>query len=163
MICLNKNVRLAIFLAISIVLSIVESFIPIINGSFFGIKLGLANIVFVYILYKYSFKDALLISILRVFLVGMIRTGIFNSIFLFSLSGAVFSLIMMYIFKKVTKLSIVGVSIIGSISHMIAQLVCVSIFISNFNFITFVPIILIVSCFTGIITGMLAKSLIERV
>lgn len=158
-----KNVRLAVFLAISIVLSIIESLIPVLNGSFFGIKIGLANIVFVYILYKYSFKDALLISILRVFLVGIIRTGIFNSIFLFSLAGAVFSIVFMYIFKNITKLSVVGISIIGSISHMMAQLICTSIFISNFNFVTIVPIVLIISCFTGIITGLLSKILIEKV
>lgn len=160
---MEKSVRLAAFLAISVILSIIESFIPFLNGYFLGIKIGLANVVFIYILYKYSFKDALFISVLRVFLIGFLRTGIFNSIFLFSLIGAVLSLIMMYIFKRITKLSVIGISIIGSISHMISQLLCASLFILNFNFTAFLPLVLIISSITGVITGIFSKTLIERV
>lgn len=160
---MEKSVRMAAFLAISVILSIIESFIPFFNGSFFGIKIGLANVVFIYILYKYSFKDAMLISVLRVFLIGFLRTGILNSIFLFSLVGAVISLVMMWIFKKITKLSVIGISIVGSIFHMLSQLLCASLFIQNFNFLTFLSIILIVSSITGIITGMISNTLIKKV
>ena len=103
---MKKDIRLAAFLALSVVLSLIESFIPIINGSFFGIKVGISNVVFIYILYKYSYKEAIFLSILRVILIGMIRTGIFNTTFFFSLSGALVSMTMMFLFKKITKLSI---------------------------------------------------------
>lgn len=160
---MKKDIRLAAFLALSVVLSLIESFIPIINGSFFGIKVGISNVVFIYILYKYSYKEAIFLSVLRVILVGMIRTGIFNTTFFFSLSGALVSMTMMFLFKKITKLSIIGISIIGSISHMMTQLFCTFLFIENFNILYIMPLILVSSCITGIITGIISKMLIEKI
>ena len=80
-------------LSISVVLSIIESFIPIFSGVLVGVKLGLANIVVIYALYKYGFKDAFYITILRVILVGILRTGLFSITF--------FSFI--FSFKKIFK------------------------------------------------------------
>ena len=67
---LKKFSRLSMFLAISIVLNIIESMLPLLNGVMIpGLKLGLANIIVVFVLYTYGFKEAIYISILRVFLV----------------------------------------------------------------------------------------------
>ena len=99
----KKISKISMLLSISVVLSLIESIIPIV-GIIPGIKLGLANIVVLYILYTMTLKDALYVSILRVILVGILRTGLFNITFLFSLSGALFSLIFMFLFKKITKL-----------------------------------------------------------
>ena len=82
---IKKITRLSMLLAISVVLSLIESMIPMFNGTFVGIKLGLANIVVLFTLYYFSFKEALIISILRVFLLGILRTGIFSITFFFSL------------------------------------------------------------------------------
>src|SRR5574344_1024195 len=101
--------RLSLLLALSVVLNLIESVIPIFNGIIPGLKIGLANIVVLFVLYEYSFKDALYISILRVFLVGILRTGLFSISFYFSLGGAILSTIMMFIFKRFTKLSIIGI------------------------------------------------------
>jgi heptaprenyl diphosphate synthase len=73
-------------LAISVVLGLIESLIPVFNGLVPGIKLGLANIVIVFAIYKFSFKEALYISIIRVLLMGILRTGLFSITFFFSLS-----------------------------------------------------------------------------
>lgn len=162
MIYIKKEIRLSALLALSVILSILESLIPILNGVIPGFKIGLANIVVVYVLYKYTFKDAILLSILRVILVGFVRTGIFNSIFIFSMCGALFSILFMYIFKRFTKLSPVGISIIGSTFHLLAQLLCASIFISNFNIIYYIPFILIISILSGTITGILSNILIKN-
>jgi len=156
----NKIARISMLLAISVVLGLIESYIPIFNV-IPGVKLGLANIVIVYAIYKYSFKDALYISILRVFLVGLLRSGLFSITFFFSLSGALLSLIFMYLFKKYTKLSVIGVSIIGAISHSIGQIIIAVIFLSNINIIYYFPILLLSSIITGIIVGMLSKKIIE--
>ena len=69
---MKKDIRLAAFLALSVVLSLIESFIPIINGSFFGIKVGISNVVFIYILYKYSYKEAIFVFISSISLVTSI-------------------------------------------------------------------------------------------
>ena len=119
---LRKSIKISMFLAITIVLSIIESMIPIFNGSIPGIKLGLANIIIVTILYLYSFKDALFVTTMKVILVGILRTGIFSTTFFLSLTGSILSVFAMGFVKK-TKLSIVGTSVIGSIFHTIGQLI----------------------------------------
>ena len=125
---IKKITRLALLLSLSVVLNLVESIIPIFNGTIPGLKLGLANIVILFTLYEFSFKDAITISIMRVILVGILRIGLFSMAFFFSLSGAILSIIFMYIFKRYTKLSIIGVSIIGSLFHSIGQIIIACIF-----------------------------------
>lgn len=157
----KKIFNFSMLLAISVILSIIESFIPILNGSIPGIKLGLANVIIIYSLYKYNFKDALYLSILRVILVGILRTGLFSITFSFSLSGAIFSIIMMSIFKK-TKLSIIGVSIIGSIFHSAGQLLVASLYLNTFNIIYYFPYLILFSTISGIITGTISKEIIKK-
>lgn len=155
----NKISKMAMLLSFSVVLSLIESFIPLFS-SVPGIKLGLANIVIIFVIYKYSLKDALYISILRVILIGILRTGLFSISFFFSLVGALFSIFTMYLLKS-SKLSIVGVSIGGSISHSIGQILVAIIFLNNINIIYYLPILLISSIITGFIIGILGMKLIN--
>ncbi len=155
---IKKISRLAMLLAISVTLNIIESFLPIFNGYIPGFKIGLANIVILIVIYVYNFKDVLIISILRVFLVGILRTGLFSPSFFFSLSGSILSIITMYLAKKYTKLSIIGVSILGSISHTIGQIIMAIIFY-NLNMIYYMAFALIFSIPTGILIGFLAKEI----
>lgn len=152
--------RLSLLLALSVVLNIVEAFIPLFNGFIPGLKLGLANIVTVFIIYQYGLKDALYVGILRVFLVGMLRTGLFNTSFIFSISGCILSIVMMFIAKKYLKLSIIGVSIIGSIFHSIGQVI-IAMILLNKTMLYYLPWLLLFSIPTGIIVGLISKKLID--
>lgn len=158
---IKKIVNFSMLLALSIVLSIIESFIPIFNGSIPGIKIGLANIVIVYALYNYKFIDVLSLTILRVILVGLLRTGLLSINFFLSLTGAIFSAIMMWIMKK-TRLSIIGISVIGSVFHVMGQVVMAIILLNNINVIYYFPYLVIFSIVTGIIIGIISKSVIEK-
>ena len=66
----------------------------------------------------------------------------------------------MYLLKS-SKLSIVGVSIGGSISHSIGQILVAIIFLNNINIIYYLPILLISSIITGFIIGILGMKLIN--
>ena len=154
---MKKEIRLSMLLSISIILNILESFIPIFN--FPGIRIGLANIITLIVLYTYGSKDAIYISILRVLLVGILRTGLFSIAFYFSLFGSIFSIISMIIFKK-TKLSIIGVSIVGAIMHNVGQITA-ALFLINTNLIYYMPILLITSIITGTIIGFISKELLN--
>ena len=152
---LRKTVRIAMLLALSIVLGLIESSIPIINNIIPGIKLGIVNAVVIIVLYLYGFKEALFLSITRVFLLGMIRTGLFNIIFFFSLSGALFSLIFMSLSKNIFFIDC-GISVIGSI-YSIGQVIIL--YLLN-NVVLFLFTLLInISIPTGIIVGMTARSI----
>ncbi len=153
---IKKISRLSMLLALSVALNIIETFVPLFNGIIPGLKLGLANIVILISLYIYGFNDTLLLSILRVFIVGILRTGLFSMSFFFSLSGAILSICMMFVAKKISKLSIIGISIVGSLSHTIGQILIAVIFY-NINMIYYMALSLILSIPTGIIIGFLAK------
>lgn len=157
---LQKHVRLSMLLAFAVVLNIIENSIPIFGGHIPGLKLGLANSIILFVLYIYSFKDAMYVSLLRVFLVGILRTGVFSQTFFFSLVGALLSGLAMFITKKFTKLSIIGVSIVGSIFHSIGQ-VLVAIVLLNANMIYYLPLLLIFSIPTGILIGIISKELVN--
>ena len=157
---IKKTINFSMLLALSIVLSIFESFIPIINGSIPGLKIGLANIVILFILYRYNLKDAIYLSILRVILMGLIKAG-FGINFIFSIVGAIFSVIAMSIFKKLN-FSIIGVSIIGSIFHILGQIISAIILLNTFNLIYYLPYLIIFSIITGFIIGTICKEILER-
>ena len=154
---IKKITRLSILLSLSIVLSIVESLVPVFNGIIPGLKIGLANIAIMIALYAYGIKEAIFVSIARIFIVGMLRTGLFNITFFFSISGAILSLIAMFIFKKINIFSIIGVSIIGSIFHTIGQIIVAILFVQNMNILYYLPALLICAIITGVLTGYISK------
>ena len=157
---MKKFSRLSLLLGLSVALNIIESFIPFFNGFIPGLKLGLANIVTLFILYEFSLKDALYVGILRVFLVGILRTGLFSTTFIFSLSGVLFSIIFMYLAKKI-KLSMIGVSITGSIFHSIGQILIAILLLNMTSMIYYLPYLLLLSIPTGIIVGITCKQLVK--
>lgn len=158
---MKKLTRLSILLAISVVLNIIEANIPLFNGIIPGFKLGLANIITLLVIYCFGLKEALYVGILRVFLVGMLRTGLFNTQFIFSLSGIILSILVMYLFKKISKLSIIGISILGSISHCIGQIIVAIIILNMTAMIYYLPWLLLLSVPTGIIVGIICKQLVN--
>ena len=151
--------KIAILTSICVVISILESLFTFIGDIVPGLKLGLANIVIIFALYEYDFKTAFLVSSIRVLIVALIRTG-FGINFFFSLSGAIFSIIFMYIFKK-TRLSIIGVSIIGSVFHSIGQVLVGMLLLDNYNVIYYLPYLLLFSIPTGIVIGIISKKMID--
>lgn len=158
----KKFTRLSLLLALSVVLNLIESMLPIFSGVIPGLKLGLANIIILFVLYNYSFKDALYLSILRVFLVGILRTGLFSVSFFFSLGGAVLSIIAMYLIKRFTKLSIIGISIVGSFFHSLGQILVACFMVEMTSMIYYLPLLLLFSIPTGIVTGIITKELISN-
>ena len=157
---IEKTIKISMLIAISIVLSIIESFIPLFSGMIVGFKLGLANIIILFVLYQYSFKDALLVSIIRIIIVGMLRTGLFSITFMFSITGAVTSIIMMFLAKN-TKLSIIGVSVVGAVFHTLGQCLIASL-ILKIKLIYYMPYLIIFSIISGIIIGFISKELIKH-
>ena len=145
--------------AMSVVIGILESLITPVGDILPGLKLGLANVIIVFALYKYNFSKALMISIIRVFIVALLRSG-FGFNFFFSLGGALLSIIVMALAKK-THLSLIGVSILGSISHSIGQVLIGMLILKNSNIIYYLPYLTLFSIPTGIIIGVIAKKLIN--
>lgn len=148
------------FISVALVLSYIEAIIPI-QIPVMGVKLGLANIVIVWILYSMGVKKAALISILRVLLAGFLFGSLYSIIF--SMAGAVLSLLVMYLLKKVKIFSVIGVSIAGGVTHNIAQILVAMAVLENARLIYYLPALLIGGVVSGIAIGILGGILYRKI
>ena len=140
---------LGILTSVSLVLSYIEAILPPIWSAVPGIKMGLPNIIIVLLLYRFSFKDAAVVSLIRISIMSLLFGN--AMIFLYSLAGAALSLFVMKAFKKMDFLSTVGVSITGGVTHNLGQII-VAIIIMQTKEIGYYMIVLAI---TGTIAGVL--------
>ncbi len=157
----RKLVLLALFIALASILRIVESWLPL-PTQFGYIRLGLANIITLTVLYLFTFKDALTVLLGRVLLVGILFIGLGSSGFLIGFAGSLLSLILMYLVKKTSLFSIYGVSIIGAIAHNIGQVLMASVIMNIFAPLNIISMFLLLAIPTGILTGYIANLFLSR-
>lgn len=150
----------AVLLALAIVISFLESSLNL-TPPVPGIKLGLANLVMVCALYILGGKYAAVISVARVFMVG-IFAGQVNMI-PYSLAGAMLSLVVMMLLKRFTKLSVIAVSCFGGICHNIGQLIIAMIVVENTTLVVYLPALLIAGFITGLAIGIVSKLILPAV
>ena len=108
----KKTAFYGMFLALALVAGYIEQLIPI-NLGIPGVKLGLANIVTMLLLYIVGVPAACLISVLRILLSGFLFGSGFAMVY--SAAGAAMSMLVMALLKKTKKFSSVGVSVAGGI------------------------------------------------
>ena len=156
----QKMALLGVLTAGAIVIAILESFIPSVGIP--GVKLGLANIVILIILYELGIVEAIVVNLLRVLVVGLVRGTFLSMGFLMSLTGAVLSLgIMILFYLLIKKFSIIGVSVIGSIFHVFGQILIAMLFLGTAYIFLYLPIIAISAIITGVFVGIVAKLIIR--
>ena len=156
----HKIALMGILTAGAIIIAILESFIPSIGIP--GVKLGLANIVILIILYEIGIVEAIIVDLLRVLMVGLLRGTIVSMGFLMSLTGAVLSLgIMILLYLLVKKFSIVGVSVVGSFFHVTGQVLIAMIFLGTPYMAFYLPIIAVSAIITGVLVGVVAQLVIR--
>lgn len=150
----QRITRLALLTAVALALGWAESFIP---TPMPGIKLGLSNTVLLYALYLLDVKSAVLLMGLKVLLSALTYAGI-NAMF-YSLGGGVVSLLMMVLFKTLSRdtVSLVGVSIIGAVFHNVGQLLIVAAIASWRSAVVLAPVLLIAGAIMGVVTGFVGK------
>ena len=156
----HKIALIGVLISATVVIAIVESFIPSVGIP--GIKLGLANIMILVTLYELGVKEAIIVNISRVFLASLLRGTIFSMGFLMSLTGAIFSLIVMVIFYKLVKsFSIIGVSVISAIFHVVGQILIAMAFLGTAAILYYLPFIGLAAVITGVFVGVVAKIIIK--
>ena len=156
----QKMALLGVLTAGAIVIAILESFIPSIGIP--GVKLGLANIVILIILYELGIVEAITVNLLRVLVVGLVRGTFLGMGFFMSLTGAVFSLgIMILFYLLIKKFSIIGVSVIGSIFHVGGQILIAMIYLGSAYIVLYLPVLAISAIITGVFVGIIARLIIN--
>ena len=152
---------LAFFTAFAITIFVLENFIP---KPFPFLRLGLANVIVLFVLINFSFKEALLITIGKSVIGGFFTGMVFTPILFISLGGSLGAVIMMYIFVgSKFNFSIIGISIIGAVFHNIIQIIIVRILLITDNSIfNLTPLLIIWGIVMGIITGHIASILHKK-
>ena len=155
----NKVAVFGVFTSLALILSYVELLIPI-NFRIPGMKLGLANLLVVILLYKGCPRDALLLSVIRILLSGLIFGNMF-SIF-YSLGGGLLSLAVMVFLKKTGQFTVAGISIGGGASHNVGQLLVAMFVVQTYQVGYYLPVLLIAGVITGAVIGILSAEVLKR-
>ena len=144
--------------SLAMVFGYIEHLIPLPFG-IYGIKLGLANLVVIIMLYALNAYSAFTVNIIRIIL-SSILFGSFTS-FWYSLIGGLLSFLAMLIIKKINKFSPMGVSISGAIAHNLGQTAVAIILLEEFKIAFYLPVLLIVGAITGALIGLIAIPILK--
>lgn len=157
-----KTVRiteLGMFLAIALVLSYVESLLPIMVAVP-GVKIGLANIITMILLYHMNFRSTLLFMMVRVLLSGFLFSGL-SSIF-YSFAGGLLCIIIMSLLKRFPIFSVLGVSMAGAIFHNVGQLLVALFVVENIHILYYLPILCVSGAVSGLAVGYVTYLVLKR-
>lgn len=173
----TKKIALtALFICFAAALSALETMLPPINP-IAGIRVGLGNIVTLFILYiggKWRGSDALTVAVLRCFLAALITGSLTNA--LYGLSGGILAcgamLTARRLFPKTDGktrydmrfLPFTGVC--GAVFHIAGQMLTAVLFYGTKSVLAYTPILLtsavIGGTFTGLCTMLLLKKLPQK-
>lgn len=156
----RKLTLYALLLALALILSYLESLVPL-SFAVPGIKMGLPNIVIVFALYKLGFKAAGSISLLRVILVSILFGNVMTMIY--SLAGAVLSIIMMWLLKKSGRFSAVGVSVAGALGHNAGQVLTAMLILETGGLIYYLPALCVSGAVAGVCIGIAGGIVVKRI
>ena len=151
---------MALTVALAMILSFVESQIPAFVA-IPGVKMGLANIAVVFALYKLGWKEAILISLIRVFLVSLLF-GTGASLF-YSLAGAVLSLLGMIGLKAAKLFSSVAVSVAGGVLHNVGQIGMACLLLETDVLRYYLPFLALSGIIAGVVIGVIAAVMVKRI
>ncbi len=156
----RKTAYLGLFAAVAIIFGYVESLIPVFAG-IPGVKMGLANLAVLFILDRYSWREAALVSVVRILVIGFMFGNLFSIVY--SLAGAALSLTAMNLLKKHSGFSLIGISVAGGVTHNIGQLIIAMLVVSNTSLAVYAPALLVAGVLAGIAIGVLVKEVLGRV
>ena len=150
-----------LFSSLALLLSYVEFLLPPIFAAVPGIKIGLPNVVILYVLYSLGFKYAALVSFVRVSLSSLLFGSVMT--LAYSVAGAVLSLTVMVVLKHIDKLSAVGVSVAGGIMHNIGQIAVAVILLDTPEIAYYMLVLALTGTVSGIFVGLCGALVLRRV
>ena len=155
----KRLVLLAMLTAVAMILSYVESLLPSVGIP--GVKMGLANIAVIFALFRFGWKEAAALSLVRAVLVSLL----FGSVgaMLYSLAGAVLSLAVMALLRRIDRFSTVGVSVAGGVAHNAGQILMAMLILQTKQLLGYLPVLAVSGIAGGVLTGLVAALLIRRI
>jgi len=161
----NANVKRLTFLGlcttVALLLSYVEFLLPPLFVAVPGIKLGLPNLIIIFLLYRLGWRAALTVSMIRL----LISSILFGSAmtFAYSLAGAILSLLVMGLLKKSDLFSMTVVSIAGGVSHNLGQILVAMLLLNTPQIVYYMIVLAITGTISGCFIGLCGALLVKRI
>ena len=147
----RKITTAAAFVAVGLIMGYIESFIVLPVG-IPGFRIGIANIAVVLAMYLLGPVYGGCILLIRVILAAILFGS--GASFLYSLCGGVFSYAAMVVLS--------GVSVAGAVVHNIAQTLVAYVLIGSVYVMTYVPVLMIIGVFAGLLVGFISNIIYKR-
>ena len=156
----RKVVHMGMLIALAMILSFIESQIPAFIA-IPGMKIGLANIAIVFALYTLWFRNALVVSLIRVVLSALLFGSVVS--LAYSLAGALLSLTGMALLRKSGFFGVVGVSVCGAVLHNLGQIGVAWLILKTQALVYYLPFLLFSAVAGGVVIGITAAVVIKRI
>ncbi len=158
----SKTVAFAgICVALALILAYIEVLLPPLFSAVPGIKMGLPNIIIVFLLYRRGPVLAGIVSLLRILLVSLLFGNAMA--LMYSLAGGVLSFAVMVILKKLNVLSSVGVSVAGGVTHNIGQIIMAVLLLDTVQLGYYLAVLAVTGTVAGIMIGLCGSLLVKRI
>ncbi|MEG0753213.1 MAG: Gx transporter family protein [Angelakisella sp.] len=162
----GKSVRNIAFtgllFSMALVLSFLESMLPVFPMLPPGVKLGLSNIVTMYALFTLGAPSGITIAVLKACFVFLMRGFVGGAL---SLAGGVTSVACMLAISLLpgTKRNYLLLSIFGAVGHNVGQLVLAAFLLSTPGILYILPILLLAGVGMGAVTGIVLRSVMPYI
>ncbi|MBQ7861185.1 MAG: Gx transporter family protein [Clostridia bacterium] len=156
----KRTALLGMVTSVALVLAYLEAILPPVSTAVPGIKMGLPNLAIIFVLYRFGFKDAAVVSALRLFIVALLFGNVMT--LAYSTAGAVLSLTLMGILKKTDKFSTVGVSVTGAVMHNLGQILVAVFLFETVQLGYYMIILSVTGSIAGVLIGISAGILLRR-
>lgn len=156
----KKLTLIGLLASVALILSFIETLLPPLYSFAPGVKIGLPNVIIMFALYRYSLKEAALVSAVRLILSALLFGSAVS--FAYSLAGAALSLTVMWAVKKFGLFSTWSVSILGAVCHNLAQVAVAAVLMNTKELFLYLPVLAISGILTGIAVGLVSALLISK-
>ena len=151
---------LGICASMALMLSYLESLLPPLFAAVPGIKLGLPNVVLLFLLYRLGWRSAAGVSLVRLVVVALTFGNAMT--LAYSLAGAVLSLSGMALLKALDRFSTVGVSVVGGILHNLGQILVAMVLLRTAELGYYMIVLSITGTLAGGLVGLCGGLLLAR-
>ena len=161
----NSKIKRIAFLglctSVALLLSYIEAIVPPIYAAVPGIKIGMPNIAIIFVLYRFGFGSAAAVSFVRIVAVSLLFGNPMT--FAYSVAGAVLSLCVMALLKKLDKFSTVGVSVAGGVLHNVGQILMAMLLLGTAEIGYYLIVLAVTGTVSGVLIGLCGAVAIKRV
>lgn len=147
--------------ALAMVLAYAEMLIQPLFPTIPGIKMGLPNVIIVFLLYRMGAVSAVGVSLMRIFLVSILFGN--SMAFIYSLAGGILSLAVMIVLKRLNFMSALGVSVAGGVTHNIGQILMAMLLLETAELGYYLVVLTVTGTIAGIVVGLCGSILIKKI